>query len=173
MSKPYLPLFTGDYLRDTRGLTLEQHGAYLLLLMELWNSDGELPLDHAYIARILGVSQRRWEAKIWPVLAMYFETRSSRLGDTLIHKRLAKELEKSNEKSLQLSNAGKRGAAKKWEKSKGDGWPGHSEANGPAYGNHIPNQSLNTTGVSVERAPAGVTPIRQIPRKHTKGDWAY
>ena len=52
MSFAYLPLFTGDYLRDTRHLTPLRHGIYLLGLMHCWDSKGPMPLDEQECASI-------------------------------------------------------------------------------------------------------------------------
>jgi uncharacterized protein YdaU (DUF1376 family) len=71
MSLPYMPFFIGDYLKDTRHLTLEQHGAYLLLIFEYW-SKGGLPDDDAQLARIVGISPAKWR-KLRPVIQALFQ----------------------------------------------------------------------------------------------------
>ena len=69
---PALPLFTDAYLADTRHLTAEEHGAYLLLLMCAWRTRGCAlkDCDHT-LARIVGVTRPRWR-RLKPTLAEFF-----------------------------------------------------------------------------------------------------
>lgn len=104
MSAPFMQLYVADYLGDTRHLTTEQHGAYLLLLMTMWRSDGRLPNDVKKLARITGCTASRW-ARIADEVLAFFEVD----GDTLTNKRLMLELEKASEKSIQRAAAGTKG----------------------------------------------------------------
>jgi uncharacterized protein YdaU (DUF1376 family) len=71
---PSMPLFCGDYLADTKHLTLEQHGAYMLLLMITWRNNGRaLPDDDDLLARYLAITKDRWQKKIKPALAPLFD----------------------------------------------------------------------------------------------------
>ena len=63
--------FPADYLADTRRLTTEQYGAYLLLLMDSWTS-GALPDDDDVLARVAGMDEESW-AQVRPVIARYFQ----------------------------------------------------------------------------------------------------
>lgn len=70
---PAMPLFTDAYLADTRHLTTEEHGAYLLLLMCAWRSkDCALADDDGALARIAGLSPTKWR-RMKPVLARFFD----------------------------------------------------------------------------------------------------
>lgn len=69
---PALPLFTDAYLADTRHLTTEEHGAYLLLLMCAWRSaDCALEDNDKTLARIAGLSPTKWR-RLKPALAQFF-----------------------------------------------------------------------------------------------------
>ncbi|WP_375450618.1 DUF1376 domain-containing protein [uncultured Devosia sp.] len=58
---PALPLWTDAYLADTRHLSAEQHGAYLLLLMEAWRRPScSLPDDDEMLARLACMNTERW-----------------------------------------------------------------------------------------------------------------
>jgi uncharacterized protein YdaU (DUF1376 family) len=69
---PYLPLSTDAYLADTRHLTAEEHGAYLLLLMMAWRSpDCRLPDDDVKLARWASVTPRVWKRLKPTVMAFW------------------------------------------------------------------------------------------------------
>lgn len=104
MSQPFMQLYVADYLGDTRHLTTEQHGAYLLILMTMWRSGGRLPNDAKKLARITGCTPSRW-TRIADEVMEFFDVR----GDEITNPRLALELEKASEKAIQRANAGSLG----------------------------------------------------------------
>ncbi len=69
---PSIPLFGDAYLADTRHLSLEEHGAYLQLLMIAWRIEGCcLPDDDARLARMLGVTAAKWRKLKPSVMAFW------------------------------------------------------------------------------------------------------
>lgn len=86
---PWMPLYVADYIADTRRLTTEQHGAYLLL-MDSWVS-GALPDDDAVLARVAGLDAESW-ARTRPVLAGYFEIADGKW----VHARIEREREREH-----------------------------------------------------------------------------
>lgn len=113
-SRPYLKLYVASYIADTRGLSLEEHGAYLLMLLELWRRDGEFPNDPKIIAKAIGTTTAKFE-KVWPSIADYFEVDDER--DTISQPRLTRELDAFREKSRKSSEAGKIGGSKSKRKT--------------------------------------------------------
>lgn len=69
--RPFMQLYVSDYLGDTRHLSCEQHGAYLLLLMTMWNAGGSLPDDDRKLARIVCLSVKKWKATRDDVLEFF------------------------------------------------------------------------------------------------------
>ena len=87
-ARPYMKLWTADYLGDTQHLSAEQHGAYLLLLMAMWSAeDGCLPNDDTRLARIARLPVKKWRAICDDILALCLSN-----GAKLTQKRLQKEL---------------------------------------------------------------------------------
>lgn len=110
---PFMQLYVSDYLGATRALTAEQHGAYLLLLMSMWNAEGDLPNDPKTLARLACCTPSRWAKICGPVLDKFDAE-----GDRLTHARLRLELKKAQEKSIKRAEAGTRGGNAKALKHK-------------------------------------------------------
>lgn len=107
---PWMPLYPADYLADTRRLTTEQHGAYLLLLLDSWVS-GALPDDDSVLARVAGMDAEGWAA-MRPVLARYFQ-----IADGMwIHARLERERIDAQAHAHASSGRGKKAATARWSK---------------------------------------------------------
>jgi len=120
---PALPLFTDAYLADTRHLSTEEHGAYLLLLMCAWRRpDCDLPDDEAILARMVGVTVRRWRAIAPTVMAFWSKSPSG----NLVQKRLTKERVWVHNDVERKSRLGKQGANAKWLKTHETGLPAAS-----------------------------------------------
>ena len=108
-----MQLYVADYLGDTRHLTTEQHGAYLLLLMTMWRSDGVLSDDPSKLARIAGLTVARWKKISDDILEFFTPCEGG-----ITQARLVAELTIADEKSEKRSKAGKAGGRAKALKDK-------------------------------------------------------
>ena len=111
---PWMRFFPADYLADTRRLTTEQHGAYLLLLMDSWTS-GALPDDDTVLARVAGLDAESW-ARTRPAIAGYFEIADGKW----VHARIEQEREHAQAYAQASSGRGKKAAAARWGKKKAE-----------------------------------------------------
>ena len=134
MSKlPSMPFFVDAYLADTTHLTLEEHGAYLLLLMSMWRRGGSIPDDDIMTARMLGASPRAWrrlKLRLMPLLQKY----GPEGAEMLTQGRLQREWNSSLENSRRQSEKGRRGAEAKWQ---GKQREGDGRGNGREHGREI------------------------------------
>jgi uncharacterized protein YdaU (DUF1376 family) len=110
---PFMPLYTSDYLGDTGHLSTEEHGAYLLILMQMWNAGGSLPADPSKLARVARCSTKKWLAMQDTVLAFFNID-----GDQISSNRLTKERQKVEAKTEVRRSAGAKGGAAKALKTK-------------------------------------------------------
>jgi uncharacterized protein YdaU (DUF1376 family) len=107
-----MPLYVGDYLADTVHLDGMASGAYLHLLMAMWRAGGKLPADDKKLARLTKLTPDQWKRVRDDVTAFF-----TRRGGSITHKRLSKELAKYHDKTVRLSEAGKRGQSEKRKKN--------------------------------------------------------
>lgn len=106
-SDTWMPLYIGDYLRDTNRLSTVQHGAYFLLIMDYW-VNGPPPDDDEQLAAVTKSSAPEWK-KLRQALVRYFQIEDGFWR----HKRVDKELAKTTKITEQNRNAGLASAAAK------------------------------------------------------------
>lgn len=114
MSFAYLPLYTGDYLRDTRHLSPLRHGVYLLLLMHCWDQKGPVPLDEQEAAGIANCRSQDEIDALRYILDRYF----TRMDDGHYNKRMAEIVADAERLSKRLHDAGLRSAEVRREKAR-------------------------------------------------------
>ena len=107
-SLPYLQLYTSDYLADTAHLTTEEHGAYLLLIMNYWQRGKPLDNTDNRLAHVARLTDERWKA-VETVLSQFFQID----GQIWFHSRIERDLAAVREKSDRASYAGKRSAVQR------------------------------------------------------------
>lgn len=119
----WMPIYPGDYLADTMHLTTEQHGAYFLLLMHAWRSNGGVPTDIPSLRAITRMDETQWKANGSVLLSFWVKDESS---DRFVQRRLLAELEKSkriNERNRENGKLGGRPKNPKETQTKPNGKP--------------------------------------------------
>lgn len=132
----WMPLYVADYLADTMRLNCEQHGAYMLLIMDYWRN-GPPPDDDAVLASITRCTPEQW-ARIRPALAPKFQIEDRAWK----HKRIDGERTKALEKVSVRAVSGGLGAKSRWGGGAGDAGLKRSErlANARRLGTHSPEE---------------------------------
>ena len=97
---PYMQLYIADYLADTMHLSAEEHGAYLLLMFNYWQTGKPIPKNR--LAKIARLTNERW-ADVEPSLQEFFCDN----GEEWVHLRIEEDLASVREKKKKKSAAGK------------------------------------------------------------------
>ncbi|BDB46685.1 TPA: DUF1376 domain-containing protein [Escherichia coli] len=97
---PYMQLYIADYLADTMHLSAEEHGAYLLLMFNYWQTGKPIPKNR--LAKIARLTNERW-ADVEPSLQEFFCDN----GEEWVHLRIEEDLASVREKLTKKSAAGK------------------------------------------------------------------
>lgn len=105
----FMPLYIGDYLAGTSRLTTEQHGAYMLLIMDYW-MNGPPPDDDHALASITKMS-----LDAWSIARARLEHFFMISGGIWKHKRIEQELAAAYEKKRIAKEKAERAAAARWK----------------------------------------------------------
>ena len=151
---PYMQLYIADYLADTMHLSTEEHGAYLLLMFNYWQTGRAIPKNR--LAKIARLSNDRWSA-VEPSLKEFFNDN----GIEWVHERIERDLEAVRSSVSQKSAAGKasaraRKAKKPTEQERG--------ANDRPTGVDNPSEQ-NANGNSTNKDPDIDTDLKERERE--------
>lgn len=133
----WMPLYIGDYLADTTRLTTEQHGAYLLLLMDYWRN-GPPPDDDATLAQITRLPPAVWKKARPAVLRFFVEE-----GGLLHQKRADAELQASQTRKDAAVAKATLAAEKRWGKKSSTTAPSDAPSMQQAQLGEVPDVMLD------------------------------
>jgi len=108
-AKPYMPFYTKDYMEDTSRLSTEEHGAYLLLIIDYWHTEKPLPDDLKKLSLIAKMAPKRFK-KVFANLKLFFSKKEGHF----YHKRIEQELKDYKEKALNRASQAKKAAETRW-----------------------------------------------------------
>ncbi len=108
---PYMQLYVADYLADTMHLTTEEHGAYLLLIFNYWQTGKPIPVSR--LSRITRLSNERW-TDVERSLGEFFNERDNEW----VHDRIERDLEAVRASQEQRIAAGKASAEARKQSAK-------------------------------------------------------
>lgn len=109
---PWMPVYISDLFIDTDHLSIEEFGAYLRLLLQMWARGGVLPNDPERLARLARIDRATFD-RVWPVVGKFFHATPE--GE-LTQKRLAHELARARlvrTSALEKAQKGGKAAAAK------------------------------------------------------------
>ena len=155
----WMPLYIGDYLRKTMRLTAEQHGAYLLLIMDYWQN-GPAPDNDVVLSQIARLTPDAW-SNARSILAQYFDVRDGHW----FHNRLEEELAEASRRKGGAKAKAAAAAKARWEKKRAaekasDDAPSNASSIAPSTPQAMPEECpspspspIETNTVPSERAP--------------------
>ncbi|SAL59478.1 hypothetical protein AWB71_03289 [Caballeronia peredens] len=132
----WMPLYIGDYLADTNRLTTEQHGAYLLLIMDYWRN-GPPPDDEEILQNVTRLSKFLWK-KHGPVLQKFFTVENG----VWRHKRIDEEMAGAASGKAAASEKARIAANARWGKADAQSI---AQAHAPSMLEECPSQSPSPT----------------------------
>ncbi len=168
---PYMQFYVADYLADTMHLTSEEHGAYLLLMFNYWQTGKPIPKKR--LQKIARVPNDRW-TDVEDTLSEFFTDN----GEEWVHDRIEADLAATREAQQQRAAAGKASAearkAAKREALKRESNDRSTPAEHPSNENPT-NKEQNRTDKSRvnNNGSAEAEPVRDesAPKKFTDEDF--
>jgi uncharacterized protein YdaU (DUF1376 family) len=156
----WMPLFIGDYLADTTRLTTEQHGAYLLLIMDYWRN-GPPPDDDVVLSNITRSTASAWK-KLRAPMSVFFKVE----GGKWSHGRIDREIEDAEAGKLKAQTKASKAAEVRWSKQALSNAPSNAPSIGQAMLEECPSPSASPSPLKQPPKKAESAPATRLP-----ADW--
>jgi uncharacterized protein YdaU (DUF1376 family) len=141
----WMPIYWGDYAKDTGHLSATLHGAYLMLIKHYWVFGAPLPDDDAQLWRIACADSIQHWRKLRAILAPLFEVADG----VWRHERVDKELALA----IKRQEKARRAASIRWASN------GHAPiGNAQSMPQHCPSDALHNSPSSSVATNSSVTP---------------
>ncbi|WP_181708780.1 YdaU family protein [Chthonobacter rhizosphaerae] len=111
-SRPWYRRYGSDFIAGTLGLTLEEKGAYSIILDLMYDRGRPIPDDPRYIAGVCGCSIRKWSAIRARLVAL---GKIQIVDGSITNRRAERELENDAKASQKLAESGSKGGQKRAE----------------------------------------------------------
>lgn len=161
----WMPLYIADYLADTTRLTTEQHGAYLLLIMDYWRN-GPLPDDDGALSQITRMQPAAWK-KNRAMLVRLFRIENGEWR----HKRIDEELTEAAANAKKFADRAKKAAAKRWGKPSLQDASSNASSNSSSTTKAMHDQCTSPSPSSVNQSKQP-PPVNQSESREQTGDVA-
>lgn len=110
----YVPFTIQDFLKGVRGMKFQDVGAYILVLMHLYEAMGDLPDDDRWMAVHIGVDIRTWKtAKARLIELGKIEVRAGRIWNRRVEEEITSYVKKVRAKQKESEDARRREAEKR------------------------------------------------------------
>jgi uncharacterized protein YdaU (DUF1376 family) len=109
----WMPIYWGDYLKDTGHLGAAEHGAYLLMIGHYWCTGEPLPNSDPLLAKITRQALGKWRG-MREVLAAFFEINEGGWHHHRVEEEMASAIERKGKAQARAEHA----ARTRWGKSK-------------------------------------------------------
>lgn len=133
----FYPRFIDDYRKDTNTLTLEEHGAYALLLDHYYSTQKPIENQHRIWFKICAASSARERKAVCSIIERFFVLESDGLHNKKADQVISERIDYIEKKSV----AGRVGASARWDSSR------NANANAVA----IPNDTENNASANGKR----------------------
>jgi len=170
----WMPLYWGDYLRDTMHLRAEAHGAYLLLICHYWMSGKPLPDDDDHLSAVARVDEEAWR-RLRPKLSEFFLVENGKWLHSRIESELAKAKHITEVRRTSGKEGGKRSANAKQPSKQTNKQTPQQTATPSQPPSPLSNSVSNETGADAPLASMLVRPlclVRPVERDG-KPDWSH